>query len=83
MTTTVLKNTGIKDLLEVAAGNFEVLRRMTEEFRQRVEEPARRPQRPSRKLEFVLKSSEGTHTTPVSVDLSPRGKRLTITISQI
>jgi hypothetical protein len=83
MTTTVLKNTGIKNLLEVSAGNFEVLRRMTEEFRQRVEEPVRRPQRSSRKLEFVLKSSEGTYTTSVSVDFSPCGKRLTITNSQI
>lgn len=80
MTTTVLKNTGIKELMKVSGGNFEVLKRMTEEFRRKVQEPIRRPEPLSRTLEFVLKCSEGTS---VSVDLSPRGDRLTITICQI
>ncbi len=42
MTTTILKNTGIKDLLEVSAGNFQVLKRMTEEFRRLACEHPRR-----------------------------------------
>jgi hypothetical protein len=42
MTTTILKNTGIKDLMEVAAGNFQVLERMTEEFRRLVHEHPRK-----------------------------------------
>jgi hypothetical protein len=36
--TTILKNTHIKELLEVSAGNFQVLERMTEEFRRLVQE---------------------------------------------
>jgi hypothetical protein len=80
MTTTVLKDTGIKELMEVSGGNFEVLKRMTEEFRRKVQEPIRKPEPFSRTLEFVLKCPEGVS---VSVDLAPRGDRLTITISQI
>lgn len=38
MTTTILKNTGIKDLLAVSGGNLAVLQKMTEEFRRRVQE---------------------------------------------
>jgi len=38
MTTTILKNTGIKDLLAVSRGDLDVLRKMTEEFRQIVRE---------------------------------------------
>ena len=38
MTTTILKNTGIKELLAVSAGNLDVLEKMTDEFRRRVQE---------------------------------------------
>jgi len=37
-TATVIKNTNIKNLMEVAAGNFQVLETMTEEFRCLVQE---------------------------------------------
>jgi hypothetical protein len=37
--TTVVKNTNISDLLEVSRGNFAVLKRMTNEFRDLVESP--------------------------------------------
>jgi hypothetical protein len=83
MTTTIIKNTGIEELLEVSAGNFGVLERMTEEFGLQVQKPTKRAERFNRKLEFVLKSPEGACTTSVSADLSPSGDRLTITISQI
>ena len=36
MTTTIIKNTHIKELMEVASGNMEVLEKMTEEFRRLV-----------------------------------------------
>jgi hypothetical protein len=35
--TTIIKNTNIKELLEVARGNFQVLEKMTEEFRRLVQ----------------------------------------------
>ncbi len=79
MTTTVLKNTGIKELMEVSGGNFEVLKRMTEEFRRKVQEPIKRPERFSRTLELVLEYPGGTS---LSVDLCPRRDRLRITINQ-
>lgn len=36
MGTTIIKNTHIKELLEVSRGNMDVLKKMTEEFRQLV-----------------------------------------------
>jgi len=79
MPTTVLKNTGIKELMEVSSGNFEALKRMTEEFRRKVQEPIKRPERFSRRLELVLEYPRGIS---VSVDLCPRRDRLRITINQ-
>ncbi len=38
MTRTILKDTGIEDLLAVSGGNLDVLQKMTEEFRRRVQE---------------------------------------------
>lgn len=38
MTTTIIKNTNIKELMEIARGNFQVLDRMTEDFRRLVQE---------------------------------------------
>lgn len=37
--TTVVKNTSISDMLEVSRGNFKVLERMTNEFREMVQSP--------------------------------------------
>jgi hypothetical protein len=37
--TTVVKNTRIADMLEVSRGNFKVLERMTDEFREMVQAP--------------------------------------------
>lgn len=39
--TTVVKNTRIADMLEVSRGNFKVLERMTDEFREMVQSPNR------------------------------------------
>jgi hypothetical protein len=41
--TTIIKNTNIKELMEVASGNFQVLERMTEEFRRLVRDHPRKP----------------------------------------
>jgi len=38
--TTVVKNTNISELLQVSSGNFEVLEKMTREFRKLVGEPS-------------------------------------------
>jgi hypothetical protein len=37
--TTVVKNINISDMLEVSRGNFKVLERMTNEFREMVQSP--------------------------------------------
>jgi|SRR5580658_7380516 hypothetical protein len=38
MTTTIIKNTNIRELMEIARGNFQVLEKMTEEFRRLVQQ---------------------------------------------
>ncbi len=48
MTTTIIKNTNIEELLEISAGNLEVLQKMTEEFRQKVQDRFKRTEPPSR-----------------------------------
>lgn len=80
MTTTIVKNTGIKDLLEISAGNLGVLQRLTEEFRQKVQEPSKRTERLSRNLQFVLESSAEARTVSVSAEPYRRGHRIIITI---
>src|SRR5205807_5370571 len=56
MTTTIIENTNIKELLEVSAGNMKVLQKMTEEFRQKVQERFKRTEPPSRNVQILLKS---------------------------
>jgi hypothetical protein len=80
MTTTILKNTGIKDLMEVSAGNLQVLERMAEEFRQKVQEPFKRTERFNRGLQFAFKPTSGTCAVSVSVDAYRRGYRIIVTI---
>jgi hypothetical protein len=55
MTTTVVKNTHIKELMEIASGNMEPLKKMTEEFRRLVEEPFGRTEPHTRNPQFTLK----------------------------
>jgi hypothetical protein len=64
MTTTIIKNTHIKELMEVASGNMQVLEKMTEEFRRLVQKPFKRAERPKRNFEFALESpaETGTHS---------------------
>jgi hypothetical protein len=40
--TTIIRNTNIKELVEVARGNFQVMQKMTEEFRRLVQEHPRK-----------------------------------------
>ena len=55
MGTTILKNTGIKDLIAVSRGDWNVLQRMTKEFRELVEGfPL---ERPNEKVEKPLLAS--------------------------
>jgi len=80
MTTTVIKNTHIKELMEIASGNMEPLKKMTEEFRRLVEKPFQRTERPSRNFQFVLKSPVEARTVSVSAEAYRRGHRIIITI---
>jgi len=80
MTTTVIKDTNIKQLLEVSACNFEILREMTEEFRQKVQERFKRTEPPSRNFQCLLKPSAETRTVSVSAETYRRGHRIIITI---
>jgi hypothetical protein len=80
MTTTVIKNTRIKELMEIASGNMEPLKKMTEEFRRLVEKPFKRTERPSRNFQFALKSPVEACTVSVSAEAYGRGHRIIITI---
>jgi hypothetical protein len=80
MTTTIIKNTNIKELLEVSAGNFEVLERMTQEFRQKVQEPFKKTARLAGQPQIILKSSTGIRIVSVSAEAYRRGHRIIITI---
>jgi hypothetical protein len=80
MTTTVLKNTNIKELMEISSGNMEPLKKMTEEFRRLVEKPFKITERPSRNFQFVLKSPVEACTVSVSSEAYGRGHRIIITI---
>lgn len=52
--TTFLENTNIADLLQVSSGNFAVLEKMTEEFRQRVQQASQRITSPDNKSSGTL-----------------------------
>ncbi len=80
MTTTVIKNTHIKELMEIASGNMEPLKKMTEEFRRLVEEPLKRTERFTRNPQFTLKPDGKTYTISVSTEPYRRGRRIIITI---
>jgi hypothetical protein len=80
MTTTVIKNTHIKELMEIASGNMEPLKKMTEEFRRQVEEPFKRTERSTRNPQFTLKPAGKTYTISVSTEPYRRGHRIKITI---
>lgn len=80
MTTTVKKNTHIKELMEIASGNMEPLKKMTEEFRRLVEERFKKTERPSKNFQFVLKSPVEACTVSVSAEAHGRGHRIIITI---
>ena len=80
MTTTIVKNTNIEELLEVSAGNLEVLKSATEGFRQKVQEPLKRTARLSPNLQFALKTPMETTTISVSTEAYRRGYRIIITI---
>jgi len=80
MTTTIIENTNIKELLEVSAGNMKVLQKMTEEFRQKVQERFKRTEPPSRNVQILLKSPGETRTVSVSAETYRRGYRIIITI---
>jgi hypothetical protein len=80
MTTTVIKNTHIKELMEIASGNMEPLKKMTEEFRRLVEEPFKRTERYGRNPQFTLKPAGKTYTISVSTESYRRGHRIIITI---
>lgn len=80
MTTTVIKNTHIKELMEIASGNMEPLKKMTEEFRRLAEKRFKRTERPSKNFQFVLKSPVEACTVSVSAVAYGRGHRIIITI---
>ena len=80
MTTTVIKNTHIKELMEIASGNVEPLKKMTEEFRRLVKEPFKRNERSSRSFKFELEPPARTFTVSVLAEAYRRGHRITITI---
>jgi hypothetical protein len=44
---TVVKNTNIPELLQVSAGNFEVFKKMNEEFRQLAQAPLKKVATPA------------------------------------
>ncbi len=80
MTTTQIKNTHIKELLEVSAGNLEVLKRMTEEFCKKVQERPKRTEqiKPESPIRFELAGE--SHTVSVLAEPYRRGYRIVITI---
>lgn len=80
MTTTVIKNTHIKELMEIASGNMEPLKKMTEEFRRLVEEPFKRTERSARNPQFTLKPAGKTYSISVSSGPYRRGHRIIIII---
>ena len=80
MTTTVIKNTHLKELMEIASGNMEPLKKMTEEFRRLVEEPFERTERSNRNPQFTLRRAGKACIISVSSEPYHRGHRIIITI---
>jgi hypothetical protein len=80
MPTTVIKNTQIKELMEISSGNLRVLEKMTEEFRRLVQEPLKSTEQTRRNLQFVLRSPVEACTVSVSAEPYGRGHRIIITI---
>jgi hypothetical protein len=80
MTTTVIKNTHIKELMQIASGNMEPLKKMTEEFRRLVEEPFKGAERSTRNPQFTLNPAGKTYTISISAESYRRGHRIVITI---
>lgn len=80
MTTTVIKNTHIKELMEIASGNMEPLKQMTEEFRRLVQEPVKKMERSARNPQFTLEPPGKTYSISLSSEPYRRGHRIIITI---
>jgi hypothetical protein len=80
MTTTVIKNTHIKELMEIASGNMEPLKKMTEEFRRLVEQPFKKTEHSNRNPQFTLRPTGKGFAISVSSEPYRRGHRIIITI---